>query len=76
MAPDQLRQMLRIDPFRPFRIHLSGGASYDVTGPELLVVATRTSALAVPGRGGEDDLVLLDNLHITHAEPLTMVDRA
>jgi hypothetical protein len=33
------------------------------------VVANRSGALLVPGYG-EDDLVLIDNLHVTQAEPL------
>lgn len=71
MAPEQLREMIRHQPFRPFRLYLSGGQSYDVAGPEWLLVTRRTTALGIPGEAGDGELVvLLDNLHITHTEPL------
>ena len=38
MPPEDLRKKLQTRPFRPFRIHLSDGAEYDVMHPELLLL--------------------------------------
>jgi hypothetical protein len=73
MAPEQLRELLRRTPFRPFRLYTSGGQSYDVPGPEWMMVTNRTTALGVPGRSDDGDVVILiDNLHVTHTIPLTI----
>jgi len=72
MRPIDLRSHLQTQPFRPFRVHLSNGASYDVRHPELMVVS-RTE-VAIAANPGEDELperlVYCDPLHITHIEPL------
>jgi len=71
MAPEQLRELLRRQPFQPFRIFMSGGQTYDVAGPEWMLVTLRTTALGIPGESRDGERVmLLDNLHITHTEPI------
>ncbi len=71
MSPEALRQLLRVQPFRPFRVHLASRHSYIVAGPEWLVVTALTSALGVPGEAADGDrLILLDNMSITHSEPV------
>ena len=71
MSPESLRQLLRAQPFRPFRVHLASGHSYIVSSPEWMVVAAPTSALGLPGQAADGDrLILLDNMSITHTEPV------
>ena len=71
MSPEALRQLLRVQPFRPFRVHLASGHSYIVSSPEWMVVAAPTSALGLPGQAADGDrLILLDNMSITHTEPV------
>ena len=43
MRPNDFRQMLQLRPFHPFRLHLSGGQTYDIRHPEL--VSVRRSVL-------------------------------
>jgi hypothetical protein len=70
MSPEPLRQLLRANPFRPFRVYLASGHSYTVASPEWMVVTALTSALGIPGEAGDGDrLILLDNMSITHTEP-------
>ncbi len=38
MRPDDLLTWLRAAPFRPFRIHLNSGKSYEIRHPEMLKV--------------------------------------
>jgi len=74
MAPERLRVLLRVTPFRPFRLHLSGGNSFLVTSPEWLLVTGLTSALGIPGQSGDGDrIMLIDNMHIVFTEPADAV---
>ncbi len=71
MSANDLRGLLRRSPFQPFRLFLSSGNSYDVAGPEWMMVTSGTTALGIPGRAGDgDQVLLLDNYHITHIEPI------
>ena len=71
MGHEQLREWLRRQPFRPFRIQVTGGQSYDVAGPEWMMVTPRTTAVGVPGQAGDGEVVILiDNSHIATLEPL------
>jgi hypothetical protein len=70
VAPDVLRQLLRADPFRPFRVFTASGNSYLIPGPEWMLVTSLTSAVGVPGEAGDGDrLILLDNMSITETAP-------
>ena len=75
MAPTQLFAAINRQPFRPFRIHTSDGASHDVHHPEFCLVGIRTTEVYVPPPGDPDGFeqpVRIDNLHITRLEPLPM----
>ncbi|WP_439624313.1 hypothetical protein [Gemmata sp.] len=71
MAPEQLRSMLRATPFRPFKVYMASGHSYPVTSPEWFMVGPITSALGLPGKAGDGEIIhLLENMSITHTEPV------
>jgi hypothetical protein len=75
MSPDGLRANLRVEPFRPFRLHLSDGTFHTVTGPEWLVVGVRTSVLFRPSAERPDlpdEMIFLDNLHVAKTTPLAL----
>ncbi|MEM9913356.1 MAG: hypothetical protein AAF911_00170 [Planctomycetota bacterium] len=40
MSPKDLQDLLDADPFRPFRVSMSDGSSYDVTSPSFAYVTT------------------------------------
>ena len=74
IRPDDIRELLRKQPFQPFRMHLSNGQSYDVTHPELAMVTQGTIVVSKPipnsdvpyGRG----IHLVSVLHINNVEIL------
>jgi hypothetical protein len=71
MAPEQLRTLLRRQPFRSFRLIMSNGNTYDVVGPEWMLVAARSTAVGYPCESGDGDVInWLDNDHITEAVPI------
>lgn len=71
MSSGQLRELLRQQPFRPFRLVLSNGRTYDIAGSEWMVVMGGTTVVGIPGAAGDGDVVsLIDNDHISNIEPL------
>ena len=71
MAPNEIRSHLRRQPFAPFRLYLSDGASYLVKHPEMAIVSMMDVVIAV---GGEKDIpervVFCDPRHVTRIEPV------
>lgn len=37
MRPDQIRELLRREPFQPFKVVMTSGAAYPVTNPDFVV---------------------------------------
>ena len=72
MRAEEIRNHLRKQPFRPLRLYLSNGASYDVRHPELIYVSRREVVMAL--EVGEDNLrersAYCDPMHITNIKPL------
>jgi hypothetical protein len=74
MRPVDFRNWLRREPFKPFRIHLTNGATFEVRHPEQAAVSRATVDLAYPnstdaGLAGERAVTVV-LLHITHLEPI------
>lgn len=38
MRPDELTELIRVQPFSPLRIHVSDGRTYDVVHPDQIIV--------------------------------------
>ena len=72
MRPSQIRDHLKIQPFRPIRVHISDGSFYDIRHPEMAYVTASQVMIALAM--SEDDLpdkvVFCDPVHITRIEPL------
>lgn len=69
MTSEKLREALKSEPFRPFRLHLGGGRSLDVQHPELVAVSPsgRTAAVYRP----KDALEIIDVLMVQSIEFIT-----
>ena len=72
MRPQLFDRLLQTRPFRPFRVHVSDGAWYDVPHPEAafvsgptLIVSIRASGFAGPS-GQRQAFVSL--IHVTRVE--------
>lgn len=71
MTRDNIIELLRAEPFEPFRVHISSGGSYDVPHPELAMVTGNLMLVAVePKSEGDPSFARLSLLHVTHTEPL------
>ena len=73
MAPTELRDSLTRQPFEPFRLVLSDGASYDIRHPDLLWVGQRSAYVGLTGQAGStffERSVKVDLLHVTQIVPI------
>lgn len=85
MRRHELLEALRAVPFRPFRLHLSDGASFDIRHPEMLMVTRHSAIVGIlrdagqpnGGNGNSGDSypaiersTTMDLLHITAIEQL------
>jgi hypothetical protein len=52
MRPDEFQALLRNRPFRPFRIHLSNGLTFDVRHPEMALLGRSLVWIHVPESQG------------------------
>jgi hypothetical protein len=72
MFAKDIYELVYRQPFRPFRITLTDGRTYDVRHPELAMVGRSTVAIGLPANGDEeliyDRLVTVDLLHIMQTE--------
>jgi len=73
MGPEEIKTILGERPFKPFRIHMSDGASYEVRHPEMVLVAKRQLVVGLTKSRGEDvpeQIAFVNILHITRIEPI------
>ncbi|MEP0845809.1 MAG: hypothetical protein HRF50_03190 [Phycisphaerae bacterium] len=57
MTSDKLREAVRAQPFRPFRVHLGGGRALDVTHPDFMMISPSGRTAAVSERNDEFEII-------------------
>jgi hypothetical protein len=74
MRPEEIRNLLRKEPFTPFRIYVSDGGVFEVKHPEMAMLTQREILVALPPRnnGGQfpSGHQIIALLHITRLEPI------
>ena len=73
MTLQTFRELMQQRPFKPFRLVMSSGQSYEVRHPEMAML-TRTSLLVGTGdteEGVPAEFKICSLLHVTSIEPLT-----
>lgn len=73
MTHEELRDLTRRQPFKPFRLHLTTGATHDIRHPDLIMVGRRSAVVGITKEpDGEiyDRLFQIDLLHIVGVEDL------
>jgi hypothetical protein len=72
MRSEDIKELVQREPFRPFRITLTDGRTYDVRHPKMAMVGRSTVAIGLPENGQDetiyDRLVTVDLLHIMQTE--------
>jgi hypothetical protein len=73
MTQDELQESARRQPFEPFRLLLSTGATYDIRHSDLIMVGRRSAVIGVtnePTGTAYDRTIKVDLLHIVAIEEL------
>lgn len=67
MNPNEIRELLRRDPFEPFRFHLTSGDTYEIRDPNSVALGQRRVFVAFPDA---DRQAFFPYLHIAAVETL------
>ena len=74
MTLQDLRDALHQEPFTPFRLFVSGGATFEIRHPELCVPGLRSAFIGFPAQGqaelAYDRYTIVDLRNIIRLEPL------
>jgi hypothetical protein len=73
MIPEELRDVLKRQPFEPFRLMLSDGGSHEIRHPDLFWVGQGTAYVGLTGDPGQtffERSVRVDLFHVVRVEPL------
>jgi len=73
VAPEELRDVLRTQPFQPFRLVMTDGQAYEIRHPDLMMVGRRSAIVGLTGQPGRtlyERTVQVDLLHVIRLEPL------
>ena len=72
ITAEQLRELMRAKPFKPFRICLSDGSGYDITNHDMAMVGQNTVEVGVHlnAQGFAAYFARCSILHITKLEDL------
>ncbi|HEV3255881.1 MAG TPA: hypothetical protein VG013_03285 [Gemmataceae bacterium] len=72
MSLEDLRDIVRKQPFTPFRLFVSDGSAYEVRHPEQVLLGKRSVVIGLaldPTAAAYDRFAHVDLLHITRLEP-------
>jgi hypothetical protein len=74
MTMNDLREALRLVPFRPFRVFVTDGGTYDVRHPDLCMIGPRIAVIGIPPAGQNEPILerfaVVDLIHVTRLEPI------
>ena len=71
MTTSMFRELLRQQPFRPFRLVMSSGEAYDIRHPEMAFLTRAEIIIGLGERGGIPSRHrTVSLLHVTAAEPI------
>ena len=54
MRPEDIRELLHTEPFKPFRVHLSDGRTFDIHHPEFVFVLRSRLDIGVADNSGSE----------------------
>lgn len=79
MPRDELQAVARRQPFQPFRVVLTTGATYDIRHPDLIMVGQRSVVIGItndPDGVAYDRLMQVDLFHVVAIEELPATSSA
>jgi hypothetical protein len=73
MTQEELQEAVRRQPFEPFRLVLTTGATYDIAHPDLIMVGKRSAVIGLtsyPPDTAYDRTIKVDLFHVVSTEQL------
>ena len=73
MRPEELLEIIQRRPFQPYRFTFTGGDTYDLTHPEMMIVARSYVTFGTPSSENEriaETFFYMSLIHIVKIEPL------
>ncbi|MBY0232186.1 MAG: hypothetical protein K2W96_23150 [Gemmataceae bacterium] len=70
MQPDDFRSYLRHVPFRPFRITMTNGATFDIRHPDMMSFTFSSATLGVVPATGGLRILKISLFHVLSVEEL------
>ncbi|HJT34536.1 MAG TPA: hypothetical protein VJ783_21070 [Pirellulales bacterium] len=73
MTHEELRDVAKRQPFKPFRLHLTTGATFDVRHPDLIMVGRRSAVIGIADEPSDtiyERTFQVDLLHVVGVEDL------
>ena len=73
MAPEELRDIVRQQPFEPFRLVMADGAGFEIRHPDLIWIGLNSAMVGLTGDAGQtfyERAVRVDLWHVIRVEPL------
>jgi hypothetical protein len=74
MTQEELQDYARRQPFEPFRVILTTGATFDIRHADLIMVGRRSATIGLtndPGGTAYDRTMKVDLLHVVGAQDLS-----
>lgn len=71
MTSNELKELMRTQPFEPFKVQMADGSAYEIRHPDALVVGNYTAITTMAdGKNGKQDdrFMHLSIKHITRVE--------
>jgi hypothetical protein len=76
MTANDIREVVRTQPFRPFTIFMDDGASYRIAHPDGVAIGNFTAMVAMPANDEGDSYMRLSIRHISRIEQIDPVNGA
>ena len=70
----EMLQCLKVEPFRPFRIHITGGRKIDVRRPKVMRVGRETVLLFTPTAEDPDKYDRWETVALTRIERTSQLE--
>lgn len=75
MHPEEMRAILKKQPFTPLRLHTNNGMYFDVLHPDMAIVGGEHMAVGVMREGRSEPLIhLLTLMNINVVEPISQAE--
>lgn len=78
MTQEELYEVARRQPFEPFRVILTTGATYDIPHPDLIMIGKRSAVIGITNDSNAtvyDRTLKVDLLHVVAVEELPTSQR-